>query len=191
MYNQTIAKLASEAGRKMGNHLVLVERKALDPDYEKDLKESKIQITEMLYLYSLRLIPVTKAELVPESVDGDFPYIKYNDETKYRLELADAKDIKDILPDPTDDVIKKALAKFDTTGEVTILADHEECLKFIKTVNNLNKARIQKVIAKLAALSANYDKVNSLEDARFANVQKYLQVPESVYCLLNDKCTEA
>lgn len=187
---QNISKLASEAGRKTGNYLVIVERKPLDPDYEKDLKESKIQITEMLYLYSLRLVKVTETKLVEESVDGDFPYIQYNGEAKYRLELADATDIKDILPDPTDEVIKKALAKFDNTGEITILADHEECLKFIRATNNVNKARIQKVIAKLAALSANYDKVNSLEEARFANTQKFVPVSETIYSLLCETSNE-
>lgn len=186
-----IAQLASEAGRKTGNYLVIVERKPLDPDHKKDLEAGRLTITEMLYLYSLRLVEVTRTELIKESPDGDFPYIKYNDNNAYRLELADAKDINDILPPPTDDVIKKALARFESDGTITLHVDHEECLKFVKAINNVNKSRIQKVIAKLATLANNYDKVNSLEDTRLANAAKHIPVAETIYSLLDVSLSEA
>lgn len=132
--NRTIIN-AAMCGATLGKKILVVERNHADLHYSDAVKNNSLRLSRPIYLYSIKPIDVEKVALVTTA--NNEIKVEFNDDPKYRLDVANVDDINKIIPKPTAESVRKAVEKYEHSGkeDVTIFTDYVELVKQVTALN--------------------------------------------------------
>ena len=149
--------VASQCGAVLGKFILTIERNPVDPNYSRDVTESKLRTSIPIYLYSIRPIQVKKTEIVETANNGRF--VEYNGDPTLRIPLITNEEIDKLIPKPNAESVRKAIGKYETSSEKTIFIDYPALTKEVMALNKESSMILTNFINK----QMNF--VKTLEDA--------------------------
>lgn len=167
MKTAELIQQCSTGGSYLGRHLVRIVRTPFDPNYSKDKEEKKLQLDAILPLFSLDLIQITEAKIIPADANGD-SYVMFNGKSNLRFNLGKLSDSeRGVIVDPTPEVVKKAVDNMRDGKSDIVFVNHAMALEQIKYLNEANYTRLKKFLAEMTEKARVFEKVNNHEESRF------------------------
>lgn len=130
--------LASQCGAVLGKFILVVERNPVDPDYSRKVTENRLRTSSPIYLYSIKPILVNQTKIVETANNGKF--VEYNEDPTLRIPLITSEEINKLIPKPSAETVRAAIAKFETTKQKTIFIDYPSLTKEIAALNAESEA---------------------------------------------------
>lgn len=179
MNYKQIRENAGKISENVGGYLLAIEKKPFDPEYSKEIKEGKLQLSQIISMFSICLVPIHSSVFIEKDAN-DVPCVIFNERQgdeefrNIRIPLADQSEIERLYAEPTEVVVAEAIAKYETTKERTYFADEHYAvlLKFVESHNKANQRKIEHFCGMIMNRAKVFDKVNQLEKNRFDTVDK-------------------
>lgn len=152
-------KVASQLGALLGMNLIMVKRKNVDAGYSEKEREGKQRLANEVYLYGLERIRIKKAELV--DLGEGKQLVQFNDNSKLQLELAEAKDMADIIKKPTTQEIIDAISS-SAVGIPKFFVDDASVTELVCAFNQLSRREISSMMETLSRQASALDDANRI-----------------------------
>lgn len=152
-------KVASQLGALLGMNLIMIERKNVDPDYSNKERDGKQRLANEIYIYGIRRIRIKQANLV--DLEEGKQIVQFNEDPKLQLELADAKDISDIIKKPTVQEIITAISS-NTVGLPKYFVDDVTCTELVCSFNQRSRKEISNMMEYLSKQASCLDDANRI-----------------------------
>lgn len=153
------ALVASSLGALLGQNLIRVKRRNIDPDYSNKERDRVQRMAIPVWLYGIERIRIKKAELI--TIDGE-DVVQFNDVPELQLSLAGAKDINDIIKKPTLQEVINAIEKEEGTKVPAFFVDDEMATKIAASCNERSRKGITQMMEVLAKQASNLSDANNI-----------------------------
>lgn len=152
-------KVASQLGSLLGMNLIRIERKNADPEYSNKEREGKQRLANPIWMHAVKRIRIKKAVLV--NVGEGKEVVQFNDDPLLQLELANAKDIADIVKKPTVEEIVNAIAS-ESAGVPAFFADDQAATELVCSFNERERKSVSSMMEYLSRMASNLQDANRI-----------------------------
>ena len=161
-FNKNVIEIAGACGATLLKYILVVERNPVDAGYTKKKQEGALIPSQPFYRYSIKPIRVN-AIAVRES-SNEVPSVIFNkEEDGLRLPLANVETLEAVIPKPSTDTVRKAIAEFESTGKRVIFTDYIGLWREVNALNEETKVMMDTFINEQMKLSSSLEDSNQME----------------------------
>lgn len=170
-YNKNTIEIASQCGTTLLKYILVVERNPVDAGYTKKKIDGILIPSQPFYRYSIKPIRVTGVSVVESA--NETPFIVFNKpEDGLRLPLANIDTLEALIPKPSTESVRRAIAKYETDKERIVFTDYMSLWREVDSLNKETLSMMNNFINEQMQLATSLSESNDLELSACKNAMK-------------------